>query len=295
MTSAHNYDSFITWGKKQDMVRAMLLTGSLAGPAANIDVLSDYDIILVLTDIHPFFENHDWLADFGTVLAAFYDPLLVEDGLEASGNVVQYENGLKIDFTLWTVEHLKHITAATALPEEFDAGYHILLDKDHLTEGLKPPTYRGYIPQPPTSAKYQEIMELFFLDACYVAKFLWRDDVVAAKHLLDYFIKQDYLIPMLVWRSEIDHNWSVKPGNFGRRLKRWLRPDLWAELETTYTGAGIAENWQALENTIALMRRVAIETGEKLGYAYPHALHARTMAYLEKVKRLDKNAERFPG
>lgn len=291
----HDPAPIIAWGKQQEAVRAILLTGSLASPAPYIDALSDFDVILVLTDIHPFYESRAWLEDFAPVLALYRDPLMLEDGLEKSGYVVQFENGLKIDFTLWTVARMQRIHAAPDLPEEFDAGYRVLLDKDHLTAHLQPATFQGYIPKPPTNAAYQTIMESFFLDTCYVAKFLWRDDLVAAKHLLDNFIKQDYLRPMLEWHSEIAHNWTIKPGPFGRRLKKWLRPDLWTALEKTYTGADIADNWQALENTIALMQQVAGEVGEKLGFVYPHETGARTQAYLQKVRHLDPHATQFPG
>ena len=125
---------------------------------------------------------------------------------------------------------------------------------------------------------------MFFLEATYVAKYLWRDDMMAAKHVLDHFMKQEHLRPMLEWHVEIDHQWSVKPGPYGRRLKQWLRPNLWAELESTYTGAGLEANWETLFRTMTLMRRVATEVGERLGYVYPQALEQRVVAFLQKVK-----------
>ncbi len=283
------FERFAQWGEQQASVRTMLLTSSRASPIAPVDIFSDYDVILVVTDIRPFFDSRAWLEDFGAVLALYRDPMTSEEGLETSGYVTQYEDGLKIDFTLWTVEHLRRVVAADSLPDEFDAGYRILLDKDNLTNGLKPPTYKAYIPTPPTDAAYQATIESFFLDTCYVAKFLWRDDIIAAKHLLDHFIKQDYLIPMLVWRSEIDHGWSVKPGLYGRRLKQWLRPNLWAQVEQTYAGADPEANWEALFTTISLFRQVAQEVGERLGYVYPDAMERRTVAYLRAVRQLDRD------
>lgn len=81
----------------------------------------------------------------------------------------------------------------------------------------------------------QTVVEVFFLEATYVAKLLWRDDLMAAKHILDHFMRQEHLRPILEWRLEIDHQWSVKPGPYGRRLKKWLGPAIWAELESTYS------------------------------------------------------------
>lgn len=277
----------VQWAERQPLVCAVILTSSRAIPHAHTDAFSDYDVILVLREIKSFYDDRGWLETFGSVLALYRDPLIIDRGLERSVYVTQYESGLKIDFSLWPVELLKRIASEPALPPEFDAGYQVLLDKTHLTEGLPPPTYSSYIPKPPTDAQYQTTMEEFFLDTTYVAKYLWRDDLIAAKHILDHSLKQEYLLRMLEWRIEIDHEWSVKPGPYGRGLKRWLPPDLWADLEDTYTGAALDSNWSALFRTIDLMRRVAIEVSHRLGYTYPENLERRVRRYLQTVRESD--------
>ena len=277
----------VHWAERQQLVCAVILTSSRAIPHAHTDAYSDYDVILVLREIKSFYDDRSWLETFGSVLALYRDPLIIDRGIERSAYVTQYETGLKIDFSLWPVELLERIASEPELPPEFDAGYQVLLDKTHLTEGLHPPTYSSYIPKPPTDAQYQTTLEEFFLDTTYVAKYLWRDDLIAAKHILDHSLKHEYLLRMLEWRIEIDHEWSVKPGPYGRGLKRWLRPDLWADLEDTYTGADLDSNWSALFRTIELMRRVSIEVGHRLGYAYPDSLERRVMGYLQIVRESD--------
>lgn len=286
-------ERLIKWAEHQPLVRAMVLTSSRAIPNAPVDAFSDYDVILAVRDVHPFYTDRGWLEAFGSVLVLYRDPLEPYYGFSKSAYVTQYESGLKIDFTLWPVEILQRVTADPQLPAEFDAGFRVLLDKDHLTDRLKPPTYAAYIPKPPTESEYQTVVELFFHEATYVAKHLWRDDLMAAKYNLDHAMKMDNLRLMLEWRMEMDYHWSVKPGPYGRRLKKWLRPDLWAELESTYTGAGLEANWEAMFATIALFRRVAIEVGDRLGYAYPHSLDGRAVAYLQKVRKLDRSAGSF--
>ena len=281
-------DKLVRWGEAEPLLRAAILTSSRAIPQAHTDRFSDYDVILILTSIDRFFADRSWLEAFGSVLALYRDPLILQRGFQRSAYVTQYEDGLKIDFNLWPVELLRQIVAEPQLPTEFDAGYQILIDKDNLTVGLKRPTYRGYIPTPPTEIEYLDKIESFFLDTTYVAKFLWRDDLMAAKHILDNSLKQDHLLPMFEWRIQIDHNWSLKPGPYGRGLKQRLRQDLWAELEQTYTGAELESNWTALFQTINLMRRVAIEVGEAMGFHYPDELEQRVKIYLHRVKNLDR-------
>jgi Streptomycin adenylyltransferase len=65
------------WGEQQSLVRAMLLTSSRTNPAAPVDVLSDYDVVVVVTDIQPYLTDEDWLEDFGELL-------LVGAGIAAS-------------------------------------------------------------------------------------------------------------------------------------------------------------------------------------------------------------------
>jgi len=277
-------DHLIRWAEDQPLVRAMILTSTRALPNTTPDVFSDYDVILALSDVRPFFESRDWLAAFGTVLVMYRDPLDTRDGFLQSGNVVQFEEGLKIDFSLWSVEILQQITADLSLPAEFDAGYRVLLDKDGLTRGLQPPTYKAYIPHPPTETEYLEAIEDSFLVATYVAKYLQRGDPIAAWHILDTFLKQEHLLPLLVWHFEIEQGWTVKPGLHGRRIQQHLRPDLYADLLSTYIGAGYDESWEALYKTFALLHKAALEVGNRLGFAYPEEMERRTLAYLQKIK-----------
>jgi aminoglycoside 6-adenylyltransferase len=273
----------------------MLLTSTRANPHASVDAFSDYDVVLVVTDIHPFFEDRTWLQDFGPVLVVYWDPIhpAPDYGIEQVANVIQYKDGLHIDFTLWPVELMRRIAAAPVLPADLDVGYAILVDKDHLTDGMRAPTCTAYIPARPTNDTYQTVVQDFFSDAPYVAKCLWRDELLPAKWCLDYDMKHVFLRRMLEWRMELDHAWSMPAGALGKGLKRYLPPDIWSQLERTYVGAGIAENWEALFRTMALFRQVAIDVADHLGYVYPHDLDQRVTAYVRKVKRLDHGAQSF--
>ncbi len=267
----------------------MLLTSTRANPRASVDAFSDYDVVLVVLDIQPFFEERSWLQDFGEVLVAYWDPIhpAPDYGIDQVGNVTQYADGLKIDFTLWPVELLRRIAKVKKLPADLDVGYTVLVDKDHLTDEMPAPTYTAYVPKPPTEAAYHKVVEDFFSDAPYVAKCLWRDELMPAKWCLDYDMKHNDLRQMLEWRMELDHDWSAPTGALGKGLKKKLPPRLWSELERTYVGAGIEENWEALFRTLSLFRDVGMEVAAHLGYAYPDDLDRRVTAYVQKMKNLD--------
>lgn len=291
----------IQWGAAQPLVRAMILTSTRAVPGTSSDCFSDYDVILALSDVRPFFEGRTWLEAFGHVLVMYQDPLEKEGDFLHSGNVVQFEGGLKIDFSLWQAEMMHRFTASPPPVEaqyfastetqfivsqraEFEAGYRILLDKDGLADGLKPPTYQAFISKPPTETEFRESIEVGLLDATYVAKYLRREDLMAARIILETFLKDEHLRPMLEWHYEIEHGWSVKAGLHGRRMKKYLRPDLWADLEKTYTGLDLEENWDALFRTLALLRKAGLEVADRLGFPYPHEMERRALAYLQSIK-----------
>jgi aminoglycoside 6-adenylyltransferase len=117
-----------------------------------------------------------------------------------------------------------------------------------------------------------------------VAKCLRRDELLPAKYCLDLDMKHNFLRQMLDWRMECAHNWSAPTGFLGRGLKKALPPDLWSQVERTYVGAGIEENWEALFRTLALFRQVAVGVAEQLGYVYPDEMDRRVVAYAREVK-----------
>ena len=282
------FAKLIQWAEQREPVRAMLLTSTRAVPNAAVDFLSDYDVILIVEDIHPFYEDRSWLDDFGEVLVVYWDPIFrdPEHSDERTANVTQYADGLKIDFTLWPVALFQKIVQAAALQAELDAGYRVLLDKDHLAQDMKPPTYQAYIPTRPTNEAYQVLINDFFTDVPYMGKCLLRGELLPAKWCLDYDMKHVHLRPMLEWLVGVRYNWTVTTGSLGKGLKKKLPPETWAQLEDTYTGANIQENWEALFRTIALFRQVAIEVGERLGYEYPLELDRRVTAFTQSMQEM---------
>jgi len=73
------------------------------------------------------------------------------------------------------------------------------------------------------------------------------------------------------------------------RAEKHTKPEIWAELESTYVGAGAEENWEALFRTVWLFRRIATDVAEALGYQNPHSLDNSVMARLHQIKNMEKN------
>jgi aminoglycoside 6-adenylyltransferase len=195
-----------------------------------------------------------------------------------------YADRVKVDYSVWPQALVERITEAASLPDDLDVGYRVLVDKDGATSGWAPPTYRAHVPAKPSQAEYEALVEEFWWGTTYVAKSLWRGELFFAKWVLDCDAKSGALRRMLEWRVKLDHAWALRPGAYGRGLEALVPDDVWKELEATYVGTGVAENWDALFRTAALFRRVATDVGDGLGYAYPVDVDAGVTALLEAVR-----------
>jgi len=191
-------------------------------------------------------------------------------------------------YTIWPVGLLQNIRKTPQLPDALDVGYHVLLDKDTLAADLPPPTYTAHIPQPPTNEEFQALVEEFWWESTYVAKNLWRDELMFAKYNLDVVMKLELLRKLLEWQVELDHNWSWKPGMLGRGLKKMVKSETWSAVAATYVGPSIEDNWKALFRTTDVFRSLAVNVVQRLGYTYPHPLDERVMAYLRAIQALEK-------
>jgi aminoglycoside 6-adenylyltransferase len=279
-------ERLMRWAEQHPLVRALVLESSRAHGRAPLDMFSDYDVLLVVSDLRPFADDA-WLGAYGTPLVVFRGTNPVWD-VETYSRLVLYEDRVKIDYMIWPVALLRTVVERQQLPDLLDWGYRALVDKDGLTSGLPAPTHTAHIPQRPSEQEYHALVEEFWWESTYVAKNLWRDQLMEAKYSFDVVMRHEVLLRMLEWRVEVDRDWSWKPGPVGRGLKQYLPPEAWAELEKTWVGAGTEENWAALFALTALFRRVAGEVGHALGYAYPHDLDRGVTAYLEKVRNLPR-------
>lgn len=287
MAASAVVERVLAWAQARDDVRAVILTSSRARGDETVDALSDYDVIVAATDADELARDTSWTDAYGVRLARWGDQSEVH-GLATYFRGVVYDDGVKIDWTIWPDELLDRVAAADELPEHLDVGYRVLLDKDGRTAAWAAPTYRAHIPSPPSEPEYRALVDEYWWSSTYVAKNLWRDDLVIAKFALDYDMKLGVLRRFLEWRIELDHEWSVRPGAYGRGLKRLLPPDLWHELEQTYVGGDVDENWDALFRTNDLFRRVATEVGAALGYAYPREIDERMSEQLRGIRTLPR-------
>jgi len=273
----------VAWGEASDSVLAMILTSSRARADETVDELSDYDVIVACRDPAEMASDTAWTAAYEQPAAGWGDESEVL-GSRAWFRGVVYEDGVKIDWTLWPEELLARTAESESLPEHLDVGYRVLLDKTGATSAWRLATHQAHVPAGPTEAEYRALVEEFWWSTTYVAKALRRGELVFAKFPLELDMKFGCLLRMLDWQLELEHDWSLRPGKLGRGLERLLPADVYAELAATYVDLDVDANWEALFRTTVLFRRVAGEVGDALGYAYPQRTDEVVESYLRAVR-----------
>jgi aminoglycoside 6-adenylyltransferase len=119
----------LAWAARHDAVRAVILTSSRTVPEGPVDLLSDYDIVLLVLDPAAFARREDWVEESGAPLLTVRDQT-AEMGIEVQHCMVLYADGTKIDYSLWPATLPDQVERSGRLPADFDLGFRILLDKD---------------------------------------------------------------------------------------------------------------------------------------------------------------------
>lgn len=275
--------SIIEWSERNDGVRALLLTSSLVNPLAPVDEFSDLDIEFIFENNTNYIVDKSWTRNFGNPIAMIEEDESCFDGIHAM-KMVLYEDGVKVDFKLYSKSNFIGETKQKKLPEDWDIGYKVLVDKDTITKTMLKPTHQVSIIKKPTDKEFQHIINDFWWDAVYVAKCLVRDEIFYAKFMSETNIRTEYLIPLIEWYIASENNWNITTNKYGRLFKKYLSQENWIKIEKTFSGSNIKENWSALFSMADLVSEIGTELSKKLGYEYPEKLENDIRKYLTDLK-----------
>lgn len=159
----------------------------------------------------------------------------------------------------------------------------VLLDKDGRIPPLPPESDRGYHITRPDARLFAETLNEIFWCANNTARGLWRGELAYHKYMQESIVRP-CLVRLLEWYAAMQHGWTIGTGSYGKWLRRYLPPGLWAAFTRTCAGAEDDDCWLALFATCRLARQVGLPLAEHLGYPYPLEDDRRVLAYLEWVR-----------
>ncbi len=271
--------------RSDDRIRAVLLTGSRTNANISPDPFQDYDVTYLVTDIAPFWNNPAWMREqFGEILIlqmpeAMEDPSPARDG--HFGYLTLFTDGVRIDLTLYPLELIESFQ-----PDSLSV---ILLDKDGILPSLPTPTDQDYLPSPPTAKLFADCCNEFWWVSTYIAKALWRGEIMAARQLHEVIVREQ-LNKMLLWYAAQKTDYQTNFGQFGKRLKPALDPELGMLWEQTCADADPNHAWDALLAMGKLFRHTTHAVATAQNFAYPQADDDRVSEYLSHVRALPKDA-----
>lgn len=276
-------EKIIDWSENNTDIRAVLLTSSLVNPLAPVDDLSDLDIEIVFEHNADYIANKSWVNFFGNPIA-----MIEEDESRFCGKhamkMVLYDDGVKVDFKIYGKAKFIKETEQELLPEDWDIGYKVLIDKEGITQGMQKPTYRVSIIKKPSEKEFAELLNDFWWDTTYVGKYLKRDEIFYAKFMSETSLRTEYLIPLIEWYIGSEHNWNITTNKYGRLFKRYLSPETWIKVEHTFSASNLKDNWNALFAMADLVSEMGTELSQKLQYQYPGQLEKDIRKYLTELR-----------
>jgi len=272
----------IEWFKNDETVRAVILVGSHAENRPT-DEWSDYDLSVFCTSDTAYIDNHDWLASMGKVWVCLPESLSF-DHQTFPTRLVIFEGGFKIDFAFYPIDTLKQLVKTDPLPDYYNMGYRVLLDKDKLAKNLPKPAYEGFKEVKPTEQEFISLIEEFWFEAYHVAKYLKRGDLWSVKFRSGY-IQDHLLLKMIVWNEAAKHNWNYTTHPIGKRLQEWVSKSTWEVLFDVFAHFDQEDSWEKFLNMVDLFRKLSSDTAELLNYTYPKILEQNMMGFIFDTKK----------
>lgn len=281
-------DLIMQYAEQDERVRVVAMNGSRVNSKVPVDIFQDYDIVYLVTDVQSFIQDSNWTDYFGDKII-MQTPEAMGDSLENHDGRFAYlmllADGNRIDLRLFPLS-----LQATYINE--DKLIQVLLDKDQRMPELLPPTDEDYHITSPTAQKYGDCCNEFWWVSTYVAKGLWRHEMVYAMDHLHLYVRP-MLLQMITWQVGINTAFKVSVGKNHKYLQQYVDPELWTQLLATYPQADYEQIWQALHTIGNLFRTIASDVAEQLHFEYDTVQDQQVSAYLEHIRTLRPQVQDF--
>lgn len=287
-TEKEMLELIINIAKADERIRAVLMAGSRAIANCRKDIFQDYDIGYVVNDVTPFYNNTDFIKQFGELLMLQMPELMRNpDGGGHFTYLMQFTDGNRIDLTINTMANaLKDLEMN---PEIINNPGIVLLDKDGVIPQFRTDD-KVYHVKLPTENDYISCCNNFWWVSMYVAKGIWRDELPYAMSMYNDIVRKE-LHWIIDWYIGMKNDFSVSTGKCGKYYKDYLSEKHYTLYKATYSNADYNSIWNSLFAMCNLFRDLAVEIAKNLGFNYLHDDDKRVTAYLKHIKTLPKDAQ----
>ncbi len=265
--------------KQDERVRAVVLNGSRTNPNVPKDCWQDFDVAYLVTEMTSFLADHSWVDVFGERMIMQMPEtmgLIPPLGKGHFTYLMQFMDGNRIDLSLIPLHLMDNYLQEDKLAS-------VLLDKDGRMPQLPPPTDEDYWVKPPTAKQFADCCNEFWWVSPYVAKGLWRGELIYALCMLD--LVRDMLLKMLEWQAGINTQFSLSVGKEYKYLDQHISADSWTRLLGTYAAGSYEAAWDTLFTAGDLFRDTAQSVAAHLGFTYPLEDDRRVSLHLRRMRK----------
>lgn len=288
MFTTNNFLNFILMvAQEDDRIRAVVMNGSRVDTNAQVDYLSDFDIIFFVRDIRSFTADHSWVErTFGPILIMqkpddWYSHPYDYTGNEPFAYLTRFVDGIRLDLTLVDLENVP----SGFRGGDLDPGV-VLLKKEDMQNIDWQSNFDKFKVKKPSAKQFADTVYEFFWLATYVAKGIRRGQFLYVKSIREN-IQAEMLLTMLSWSAAIDHDFNMSTGNFHKYLDQYLPSQEWQKLVDCISSSTLETAFQDERKMMILFNQHAIKVASFLGFSYEADLFERILNYIEEVEKLD--------
>lgn len=288
-TENEMYDLIIGTARQDERILAAYMNGSRTNANVPKDIFQDYDVVYVVTQTRPFYEDETWIDIFGKrmymQMPEKMDRMRGENCNleECFGWLIQFTDGNRMDLHVVTAEFAREHILEDSLCK-------VQLDKNHILPEVPESTDADYYVKRPSIHDFWCDCNNFWWCLNNVAKGLWREEIPYVMDMLNQE-NRPLLVQMLSTKIGLENNFSCSVGKSGKYMKQYLPKEIWEEFLETYSDAVIDNIWKSVFTMCSLFHQTAVECAEKLGYAYNQDEEEGSMEFLRHVHKLPKDAE----
>lgn len=284
-TEQEMFSLILEVAKKDERIRGVGLTGSRTNLNAAKDPFQDFDIVYVVTEMQSFIEDKHWIDVFGERMIMQTPENMELFPPTLNGNfsyLMLFTDGNRIDLTLCPLEKKDNWNSGDTLAV-------VLLDKDNILPSLLPANDKEYWVQKPSAAAFSDCCNEFWWVSTYVAKGLWRQEILYAYDHLHIVRKQ--FLTMLEWKIGFETNFSLSIGKNLKLLEHYLDEETWGILINTYPLCTYNQIWDALFKLMNEFEKVAVEVAKIIDVPYSIEESKKIKRYCRHVQTLPKDGK----
>jgi len=134
----------------------------------------------------------------------------------------------------------------------------------------------------PGQKSFEDVCNEFWWVITYVAKGIAREEISYAKEMLETLVRPMF-IKMIEWHIRTQYAFAMSFGQGGKFMKKYLSVEHYNKILSTYSDAGIENNWQSLFVMTALFEEFAGSVSSILNLAYNNTEEKNVKNYLMEL------------